>query len=197
MATTEENKQNFDWIETRREFDSITNVDEIFYFLEKLVHELNICSNVECKIFPELDSLDKSRYMFKEIKDIKDAEEKLIKDKIKFTKFERDYENYIFQSKNTINKIFRLKSTTDTAKEIQNEKDQKFKEYLQICAKYGLTPELEIQKGLKDVANAYGGASLPLTKDEKSDKLRLEEHIRKISEKEKKKKENDQKENEE
>lgn len=174
------------WNRLRREFDRIKDVDEIYYKLAEILSEFKVCTTTNCEVFPELHKLDLARLNFPEYKSMEEAKAN-ITNKYDLNIYQKTYHKYIIFAKHIINKIFALKVRNDSNKQDQDEKDAKFLNYLKICAKYGLTPEMEIQKGIKDVANAYAGASLPLNKEEKTDKLRLEEHVRKISDKEREK----------
>lgn len=114
------------WIEIRQKFDSLQDVDSIFYFLTKIVDELKLCSSVDCKIFPELHKLDLMRMNFRENKTLQDAQ-KNISSKLNLKSFEREYERYIVFSKHTFNKIYALKVTKDTE---MKEHKENFYEYI-------------------------------------------------------------------
>jgi antitoxin component of RelBE/YafQ-DinJ toxin-antitoxin module len=103
---------------------------------------------------------------------------------------------YLLDAKQVIAEIYALKVSVDTKRANQENKDAKFRDYLQICAKYGLTPEMDIQKGIQGIANAYAGGSLPLDQIQLDDKKILDAHVKKIREEEKKKKKGKEKEKE-
>lgn len=180
------------WIEIRQKFDSLQDVDLIFYFLTKIVDELKLCSSVDCKIFPELHRLDLMRMNFRENKTLQDAQ-KNIKNKLNLKSFQREFEKYIVYSKHTFNKIYALKVTKDTE---MKEHKENFYEYIKSLEVMNdnlvpVTQEyIDVEKKqFKNVANnAFKDRLLKAQQEFKEVKKEMDENEKNQREKESKQK---------
>jgi len=159
---------NLKAMKLRRKFDSIHNVDDIFYFLQELVDELRVCENANsCPIFPELHHLDLMRMRFDKIKTDEIAQ-KLITNQIDFKKFLRDYEQYIKYSKQLFNKIFALKVSNDTKLRNHEIAKRDYIDSIVAIGKSGLQLPMNVVSGMQQKENELGAYTLEfLTKEDK------------------------------
>lgn len=137
------------WINLRRMFDAIKNVDEIFYFLIEAVDELKVCSNSSCVVFADIKKLDLKRMEFPLYKTLEEAKAN-ITHQLELKAFEKTYFDYIIFAKDVFNLIYSIKIPKDLQKsELEWWKNTKI-EMINAANKNRQPVQVEFQDEIQD-----------------------------------------------
>lgn len=174
--------ESVDWITIQKKFDSLQNINSLFYFLRSLVDLLEICTTTECDIFPDLHKIDVMRVDF-EVTSLELA--KSLPDS-RFRKFNTQYQQYLRECKRVFSRIFALKTSREALRKDNEIKHRHFIEYLETCGKYKLPLNMDVSKGVEEKANEMAGQTDLLSPELIEETKRFKAHIKELKKKEKK-----------
>lgn len=154
----------------------IGNPSKLVGFLREIVDIMSVCESTECKIFPEIHRLACRRHEF----DPASLSEIDSLDAIAQSQWKQKYKRFIIDCEQIFSQIYALRITSQSTREKIQDRRTALKDYLQICAKYALTPTLAVTGGIEKMINQDAGNALGFTTKEISQVDDLAKHMVKV-----------------